>query len=158
MIFGRRAAGAGTRTRREGCGERMDVAYPAAELGRRGEDVAAAFVCRKGWRILERNWHYRHLELDMVALDGLELVFVEVKTRTAGGIGSPAASSGNLDPMVAKSIPANLFSRVAATVAARIATSEPGMRLLTFPHRIMITTQHSDIIASAGSMLPMLLK
>ena len=96
MIFGRRAAGAGTRTRREGCGERMDVAYPAAELGRRGEDVAAAFVCRKGWRILERNWRYRHLELDMVALDGLELVFVEVKTRTGDryGAGREAVNAG----------------------------------------------------------------
>lgn len=90
MIFGRRADGTGARPRREGGGERLDVAYPAAELGRRGEDIAAAFVCRKGWRILERNWRYGHVELDLVALDGRELVFVEVKTRTAGGVGSPA--------------------------------------------------------------------
>lgn len=89
MIFGRMTAGAGTRTRSEGDATPQSGAS-SAELGRRGEDAAAVFVCRKGWRILERNWRYGHVELDLVALDGSELVFVEVKTRTAGGVSSPA--------------------------------------------------------------------
>ena len=62
----------------------------AAALGRYGEEAAEAFVRRKGWRILDRNWRYGRVELDMVARDGQELVFVEVKTRTAGGRGCPA--------------------------------------------------------------------
>lgn len=61
-----------------------------AALGRYGEEAAAAFARRKGWRILDRNWRYGRVELDMVARDGQELVFVEVKTRTAGGMGHPA--------------------------------------------------------------------
>ena len=85
-MFGRKRNG--TEARRDG-GD-ADRRLRAAALGRRGEDVAAAFARRRGWRILDRNWHYGRVELDMVARDGRELVFVEVKTRTAGGAGSPA--------------------------------------------------------------------
>lgn len=51
-------------------------------LGKAGEDAAAAYLEEHGYRILHRNWHKNHLELDIVAQkDGL-LVVVEVKTRT----------------------------------------------------------------------------
>lgn len=67
-----------------------------ARLGRRGEQVAAAFVARLGWRVLARNWRPtdRALrgELDIVAVDGETLVVCEVKTRSGTGAGEPAAS------------------------------------------------------------------
>ncbi len=58
-------------------------------LGRAGEDRAAAHLEKRGWRLLERNWRCRQGELDIVALDGDELVVVEVKTRRALGYGHP---------------------------------------------------------------------
>lgn len=52
------------------------------ELGKAGEDKAAAYLLQKGYVIRERNWHLKHRELDIVcSLDTL-LVVVEVKTRT----------------------------------------------------------------------------
>ena len=50
-------------------------------LGRRGEEVAAAHLLRRGFEILERNYRTRWGELDLVAFDGHTLVFCEVKTR-----------------------------------------------------------------------------
>lgn len=51
-----------------------------AHLGRRGEDLAAAHLEKLGYRILERNVRTRYGEIDLVALDGSCLVFVEVRT------------------------------------------------------------------------------
>jgi len=59
-------------------------------VGRYGEDVAASYLVRSGWQILDRNWRSRAGELDIVALQGTELVVVEVKTRTGDGYGHPA--------------------------------------------------------------------
>lgn len=43
--------------------------------------MAEAFLAGRGLRTVTRNWHCRWGELDLVMLDGPELVFVEVKTR-----------------------------------------------------------------------------
>jgi putative endonuclease len=62
---------------------------PRARLGAAGERLAAQLLERQGYRILERNWRCRYGELDLVAADGPELVFVEVKTRRGARLGSP---------------------------------------------------------------------
>lgn len=62
------------------------------ETGRRGEDAAAAFVAALGWRIVARNFRCRSGEIDLVALDGDTIVFVEVRTRTGSGRGTPLES------------------------------------------------------------------
>ena len=59
-------------------------------VGRYGEDVAAAHVVGRGWDVLDRNWRTRDGELDLVALDGDELVVIEVKTRRSIAFGHPA--------------------------------------------------------------------
>ncbi|ASR56652.1 YraN family protein [Cellulomonas sp. PSBB021] len=59
-------------------------------VGRYGEDVAAAHVEASGWRVLDRNWRCRYGELDLVGMDGDELVVVEVKTRRSTAYGTPA--------------------------------------------------------------------
>ncbi len=59
-------------------------------VGRYGEDVAVAHVLAAGWTVLDRNWRCRQGELDLVALDGSELVAVEVKTRRSQQYGHPA--------------------------------------------------------------------
>ncbi len=62
--------------------------------GNIGESLAAAYLQAKGYRILARNSHQRVGELDLVALDpGTgELVFAEVKSRSAGSLGDPEES------------------------------------------------------------------
>jgi len=58
-------------------------------LGREGEDLAARFLTKKGYRILERNYRTRSGEIDLVALHDGAVVFVEVKTRTSDAFGAP---------------------------------------------------------------------
>ena len=58
-------------------------------IGRAAEDLVAARLTAAGWEILERNARTRHGELDLVALDGHSLVFVEVKAGRAGSAHGP---------------------------------------------------------------------
>ncbi len=58
-------------------------------LGRLGEDLAAHYLSGAGYRVLDRNWRCGAGEIDLVALDRDELVFVEVKTRSSIAFGHP---------------------------------------------------------------------
>lgn len=61
-------------------------------IGRDGEDIAAAYLQKNGYTILAKNWRHRHLEIDVVAIDESILVFVEVKTRSSAAFGMPYES------------------------------------------------------------------
>ena len=61
-------------------------------LGRRGEDLAARHLAAKGYEIIDRNWRCESGELDLVARDEDDLVFVEVRTRRGQALGSPEES------------------------------------------------------------------
>ncbi len=50
-------------------------------IGAKGEDLAVTFLKENSYKIIERNFHSSRGELDIVALDDDELVFLEVKTR-----------------------------------------------------------------------------
>jgi putative endonuclease len=52
------------------------------EIGELGEKLARNYLRKLGYKILDTNWYYGHLELDIVAQDGDELVIVEVKSRS----------------------------------------------------------------------------
>ncbi|RYY40426.1 MAG: hypothetical protein EOO08_04640 [Chitinophagaceae bacterium] len=59
------------------------------DLGKNGEQLAAAWLQRQGYQVLCTNWRYGHLEIDVIALkDGLPH-FVEVKYKTSGQFGPP---------------------------------------------------------------------
>ena len=59
-------------------------------LGARGESLAAEYLERTGFALLDRNWRGgREGELDIVARDGEAIVAVEVKTRSGTGAGHP---------------------------------------------------------------------
>ena len=67
------------------------------EIGRLGEAYAAKFLKKNGYRILEKNKHESHNELDLIVADKDYLVFVEVKTRSVSDdlhlfYGSPASA------------------------------------------------------------------
>jgi putative endonuclease len=65
-----------------------------ARLGRLGEAAAAEELERKGYRIRARNYRCRGGEADLVAEDGEDLVFVEVKTRSGLRHGLPREAVG----------------------------------------------------------------
>jgi len=52
-------------------------------LGDRGEDAACEYLRARGHQVLERNWTFSHLEVDIISLFEGALHFVEVKSRTA---------------------------------------------------------------------------
>jgi putative endonuclease len=59
------------------------------ELGAWGEEVAADYLKRKGYTILERDWKSGHRDIDIIAFKDNEVVFVEVKTRRNRIFGEP---------------------------------------------------------------------
>jgi putative endonuclease len=62
------------------------------ELGHFGEAWAAGYLTRLGFEVVDRNVRYRGGEIDLVARDRAELVFVEVKCRRTSVYGPPEAS------------------------------------------------------------------
>ena len=62
------------------------------ELGKWGEDLAADYLQRKGYTIIERDWKSGKRDLDIIAQDGNVIVFVEVKTRRNRLYGEPEES------------------------------------------------------------------
>lgn len=51
------------------------------DLGRWGEGIIADRLITEGYTIMERNWRMNHLEIDLIASRGEDIVFVEIKTR-----------------------------------------------------------------------------
>ena len=59
------------------------------DIGTIGEEAAVKYLVSQGYVILDRNWRSGHLELDIVALDGIFLAIIEVKTREVNSLLSP---------------------------------------------------------------------
>lgn len=67
------------------------------EVGKLGEDAAVRFLKKNGYKVLERNVHVSHNEIDVIAKNKEFIVFVEVKTRSTDAslysdFGTPAAA------------------------------------------------------------------
>jgi putative endonuclease len=78
---------------RRSAGRAEEHSVRANATGRWGEHLAVTALQARGYRILATNWHARgeiRGEIDIVAEQGGELVFVEVKTRRTSGWGAPA--------------------------------------------------------------------
>jgi putative endonuclease len=60
------------------------------QLGRKGEAEAAAFLTKKNYQILEKNYRYRKSEVDLIVQKNNILVAVEIKTRSTTFFGDPA--------------------------------------------------------------------
>jgi putative endonuclease len=58
-------------------------------LGKQGEELAVEFLIEDGYDILERNWRFKHIEVDIIARKDNILVIAEVKTRTGNTYGEP---------------------------------------------------------------------
>ena len=51
-------------------------------IGQKGEEIACETMRKKGFRVVNTNWKFGHLEMDVIAVNRKQIVFVEVKTRT----------------------------------------------------------------------------
>jgi putative endonuclease len=60
------------------------------QLGQQGEQIAADYLQKKGYRIIERNYRYRRNEIDIIAGREGKIFFIEVKTRATTEKGHPA--------------------------------------------------------------------
>ena len=74
------------------------MTYARQRLGRRAEQLVAERLRRSGWRIVDRNARLTTGELDLVALDGATLVFVEVKAGRAGALVGPERPAHAVGP------------------------------------------------------------
>jgi len=90
-------------------------------VGRRGEELAARHLQQRGWRIVDRNVRLPEGEIDLVARDGDELVFVEVKTRIGDAETAPdvAVTAAKLERL----------ERLAEAFLARAGLREPSWRV-----------------------------
>lgn len=59
------------------------------QFGKKGEETAAGYLEKNGCTILEKNYRTRLGEIDLIAVEGNVILFVEVKTREKGGTYSP---------------------------------------------------------------------
>ncbi len=64
------------------------------DLGKWGEEMAVAFLTKRGYFVKERDWHWKHRDIDIIALtpDMRTIVFIEVKTRTTDILAAPEAA------------------------------------------------------------------
>ncbi|MDG1476446.1 MAG: YraN family protein [Vicingaceae bacterium] len=58
-------------------------------LGEKGEKLAKEYLEGLGYKIIALNWRERKFEIDLIAIDQQEIVFVEVKTRSTDVFGNP---------------------------------------------------------------------
>jgi putative endonuclease len=59
------------------------------QKGTQGEEIAIAHLIKNGYEVLEKNWRFKHLEIDIIASINNTLVIVEVKLRANDFFGAP---------------------------------------------------------------------
>jgi putative endonuclease len=115
-------------------------------LGRIGEELAAAHLVRLGFEIIARNVRTRHGEIDLIAYDGVTLVFAEVKSRRGSSQGprlDPATEplAGLRAPQCAR------LRRLAAAWLSDTSSERPVARNIRFD-AIGVTLDRQDRLLS----------
>ena len=103
----------------------------AAQLGKKGEELVAAYLKSKGYIIVKRNWRdSRYGEIDIIAENSEYVVFVEVKTRTDGALvsGLEAVDEGKMRRT--KNAALSFMRRLNTDLPPRIDVAEVTARLL----------------------------
>lgn len=72
------------------------------DLGELGELAACEFLKKQGYSILHKNWRYRRFEIDIIARQDRDIVFIEVKTRSSDHWENPeeAVSSAKIKRII----------------------------------------------------------
>ena len=111
-----------------------DGTLRSRQIGELGEQYAAAWLESQGWRTLDRNWHCRYGELDVVSRNPMgQIVFVEVKTRRTMRYGTP---------------------QEAVTASKQINLRHAAVQWLTAPeHRMPNSGVRFDVVTDADACL-----
>lgn len=75
--------------------------FDSLKIGKKGEDIAVCYLENRGYKILDRNYHSRYGEIDIIAEKENYIVFVEVKTRCTG---TPFVATEAVDTIKQKKI------------------------------------------------------
>lgn len=67
----------------------FDIAMNNLRTGKEGEELAVKYLQQQGYTILERNWRWHHVEIDVIAYKEKVLHIIEVKTRKSLDFGQP---------------------------------------------------------------------
>ena len=65
------------------------MTFARISVGKQGESLATEFLRKNGYRIVENNFRNRYGEIDIIAIEGNTIVFIEVKTKTNSKFGPP---------------------------------------------------------------------
>ncbi|HKZ46725.1 MAG TPA: YraN family protein [Thermodesulfobacteriota bacterium] len=65
------------------------MTFARISVGKQGESLATEFLRKNGYRIVENNFRNRYGEIDIIAIEGKTIVFIEVKTKTNSKFGPP---------------------------------------------------------------------
>lgn len=65
------------------------------EVGKIGEGLAKEYLEKQGYKIIEQNYKTKYAEIDLVAQNKNELIFVEVRTKIGENFGSPEETINN---------------------------------------------------------------
>ena len=99
------------------------------ELGVKGEAAAVGYLQRIGMDIIDQNWRCTTGEVDVIALDGEDLVFIEVKTRRTTSAGTPEEA---VSPTKQKRL-----ARLARTYVAHAGIDTPSIRFDVIAIRVL---------------------
>jgi len=90
------------------------------QIGNEGEEIAAAYLESKGWLILDRNYFFEKAEVDIVAYDHTQIIFVEVKLRSGTYFGRPEDYvTSKKESLVKKAAEAWVYERKMETALVR---------------------------------------
>lgn len=106
--------------------------------GQRGEALAAAYLQRHGYGIIATNWRCAAGEIDIIAIDRQDLVFVEVRTRRGDRLG-----------LAAESVTPTKQRRLIALAASYLQYLEQELRPWDGPYRIDVVA--IQLAATAGA-------
>ena len=68
--------------------------YFKKAIGEEGEKIAIKYLESKNYKIIDKNFYTRHGDIDIIAKENKEWVFIEVKTRTSNNFGKPVEAVG----------------------------------------------------------------
>lgn len=99
----------------------MDGNKSKKATGSKGEQIACEFLAKLGYKIIERNYHFGHGEIDVIAKDGEIIVFVEVKYRKSLEYGIPeTAITKGKQKQIRKIAEAYIYERDIKDTSCRI--------------------------------------
>ena len=101
-------------------------------IGRKGEDEAVQFLKKENYKIIHRGWKYGRYEIDIIAIDQQQLVFIEVKKRNNNRI--------SVDQIISKGQKKRIIQAAHYYITTNAIDSDIRFDLIFMDNRIKTTT------------------